>query len=183
MKYLPKENIIQAEGIRMRLAEISDAEFIVNIRTNSKLDRYISHTSSSIEDQINWIKEYKKRELEQKEFYFIFEDSNYKPWGTMSLYDLTKDSFTQGSWLCLPGNKDNIALKADLLGKEFAFEKLNYNACLFDTRKKNRRVLALNKLFCPVLIDEDDLSFFFRLDKETYYKNREKVIKLFDLRF
>ena len=182
MKKLRYNSIIQAEGIIMKLIDKSDAKFIVDLRTDRKLGKFISNTSLNIDDQINWIKEYKKREANQKEFYFIFEDSNHKLWGAVRLYNLSEDSFTLGSWICLPGNNDNIAIKAWLLGIVFGFEKLNYKTCLLDVRKKNLSVLNYIKLYFPILIKEDVLNYFFRLDKDIFYKNRERVIKLLNLK-
>ena len=75
---------ILADGIKMRLINEADAEFVVKLRTDKKLGKYISWTSNNIEDQIGWIKEYKKREAKQKEFYFIFEDNEHKPLGNNS---------------------------------------------------------------------------------------------------
>ena len=173
---------ISAEGIKMRLIEKSDSKFIIDIRTNSKLGQNISWTSSCIETQINWIEEYKKREAEQKEFYFIFEDSNGKPWGTVRLYNLTENCFTVGSWICLPHNKDKIAIKAWLLCVEFGFENLGLKVCEFDVRKKNISVLYYAYLYKPIVIKEDELNYFFTLDKEKFYKNREKIIQLLNLK-
>ena len=173
---------IQGGNVSLRLVNDSDAEFILRLRTDDKLAQNISWTSSKINKQIKWIKEYKQREKENREFYFIFEDSNYKPWGTVRLYEFTEESFTIGSWICLQGNNENIAIKAWLLSIEFAFEELNYNICKFDIRKKNKSVLYYAKLYNPTLIVEDDLNFYFRLNRDTYYKNRERVIKLLNIK-
>jgi acetyltransferase-like isoleucine patch superfamily enzyme len=173
---IKSDYIIRAEGISMRLIEESDAKFIISLRTDAKLGLYISETSSSIENQIGWIKEYKKRESNQKEFYFIFEDSNNRKWGTIRLYNLVEDSFTVGSWICLNGNKNHIAIKSFLCAIKFGFENLYYKTSLLDVRKKNLRVLYYLKLFNPVLVKEDDLNYFFRLEKNTFYNNISKII-------
>jgi hypothetical protein len=173
---------LSTEGVKLRFVEESDAKFIVDLRTDAKLGKNLSKTSSSIDDQVIWIEEYKKRESCQKEFYFIFEDSTQKPWGTVRLYNLTSESFTIGSWICLPDNKDKIAIKAWLLCVDFAFEKLNFDICLFDVRKKNVGVLYYAYLYHPTLISEDELNNFFRLDKATFYKYRGKVVKLLGLK-
>jgi len=166
----------------MRLVEKSDAKFIIDLRTDTKLGQNLSWTSSNIEKQIIWIEVYKKREADEKEYYFVFEDSNRKNWGTIRLYNFTKNSFTIGSWICLHDNKEKIAVKAWLLSVDFGFEKLNFELCMFDVRKKNLSVLYFAYLFRPVLIKEDELNYFFSLDKDTFYKNRNKVINLFNFK-
>lgn len=178
----PEEKYItQAAGVKMRLVEESDAEFIVDIRTNPKLGQNISWTSTKIQEQVNWIAEYKKRENNKLEYYFIFEDENDKPWGTVRLYGFTNDSFTVGSWICLPDNMEKIAIKAWLLCMDFGFEKLNFQKCFFDIRKKNKAVLYYAYLYHPALISEDELNYFFCLNKEIYFENRGKVIRLLNL--
>ena len=172
------KSFIEVENIILRLIEKSDAAFIIDLRTDQKLGQNISWTSSNINDQISWISKYKKREAQKKEFYFIFEDSNQKPWGTIRLYDLKENSFTIGSWICLPDNKEQLAIKAWLLSVEYGFEKLGFNKCLFDVRKKNTSVLYFAYLFHPEKINEDELNYYFSLDKDKFYKFREKVVKL-----
>lgn len=167
----------------MRMIEESDAKFIVNLRTDEKLGQYISETSSNIEDQIGWIKEYKKRERKRCEFYFLFEDTSKKKWGTIRLYNLKEDSFTVGSWICLHGNKNHIAIKSFLYAIKFGFEKLNYKTCLLDVRKKNLRVLFYLKLFKPVLIKEDDLNYFFSMEKNNFYSNINKITNILNIKF
>lgn len=173
---------IPADGILMRLVEKSDARFILDLRTDERLSQFISPTSPELEDQIKWIKEYLEREADQKEFYFIYEDSKQKPWGAIRLYNFSKNSFTIGSWVCYPGNINNIAVKAWLLAVEFGFSTLKFNTCLLDVRKKNLYVLYYLKLFNPDLIKEDDLNYFFSFDKETFLRNRTKITKLLNIK-
>lgn len=173
---------ITAEDISMRLVKESDAKFILDLRTDKRLSQYISHTSPKLENQINWIKDYLIRESDQKEFYFIYKDSSKKPWGAIRLYDFSKDSFTIGSWVCYPGNTNNIAVKAWLLAVDFGFNTLKFNTCMLDVRKKNLYVLYYLKLFSPDLIKEDELNFYFKFDKETFLKKRNKVINILNIK-
>ena len=172
---------VRADGIFMRLVEPSDAEFILGLRTDKNLSQYISPTSPELEDQVSWIAEYQKRESDNKEYYFVYKDKQLKPWGVIRLYQFSDNSFTIGSWICYPGNKEHIAVKAWLLGVEFGFEKLHFEYCLLDVRKKNLYVMYFLKFFNPELIEEDELNYFFRIDKETYFKQRIKVIKLLNI--
>lgn len=169
---------MKAQGVNLRLVEETDAGFIVKIRTDTKLGQHISSTSTEITDQVNWIKEYKKREKAGTEYYFIFEDSRQNAWGTVRLYNFSGKKFTIGSWVCLPNNKDNIAIKAWLLSVQFGFEVLNFEVLQFDIRKKNTAVLLYANMYKPRKINEDELNYFFELEKEAFYSNREKVVQL-----
>ncbi len=177
-----KENVIKADTLEMRLVQERDAEFIVAIRTDNKLGKYISHTPTDIHAQINWIRDYKKLEINNKEFYFIFKDENNTDWGTIRIYNITNDSFTLGSWICLPGNKDNIALKAWFLSIDYAFQELGKEYCFLDVRKKNRPVYYFLNLFQPTLINETHLDYYLKLKKDTYFKRREKILDLLKIK-
>ena len=174
--------VMTSDGVTLRLVEKSDSKFILDLRTDTKLGQNISRTSPKIDDQINWIEEYKKREANREEFYFIFEDSFNQPWGTVRLYNLTNDCFTVGSWICREGNKEKIAIIAWLKSVEFGFNELNYKTCLFDIRKKNTGVLYFAYLFQPKHIKENELDYYFSLDKDTFYKNLEKVKMMLNLK-
>ena len=67
---------ISKYNISLRLVDEEDADFIVSLRSDEKKSRFISYTDPNIETQKNWIREYKKRENEGKEYYFIASDVN-----------------------------------------------------------------------------------------------------------
>ena len=60
-QYLP----IEKYGCYYRLVEIKDAEFIMSLRTNEKLSRYINETNNKLKDQSDWLKDYKLREAQR----------------------------------------------------------------------------------------------------------------------
>lgn len=169
---------VKAKNISMRMISKSDAEFIVKIRTESKASRFISPTSHEVEDQIKWIDEYYKREVEEKDYYFIYEDDDKTSWGAIRLYDISDDGFVIGSWVSLPGGPGQISIKAWLLAVEFGFNSLNLENCFLDVRKKNVYVHFFLKFFSPKLIKEDELNYYYSFKKETYISGREKAIKL-----
>ena len=49
-------------GLHVRLVEIQDARFILDLRTDPRLSRYMTGTSLSVRDQEEWIARYKERE-------------------------------------------------------------------------------------------------------------------------
>ncbi len=174
--------ILQGNNINMRFVRESDAKFIVDLRTDKKLKRFISWTSSSIEKQTFWIRKYIEREKKLKEYYFIFEDAQHNPWGTIRIYNLTKSHFTIGSWVCLPGDNNKIAIKAWLIAIRFGFNNLGKERCLLDVRKKNYSVLSYIRLFQPEFIKENNFHKYFSLEKENFQENQDKVINLLNIK-
>jgi hypothetical protein len=51
---------ISSKNIILRLVEVADAEFIINLRL--KKGQFLSKTDTNIQKQVEWIMQYKKRE-------------------------------------------------------------------------------------------------------------------------
>jgi hypothetical protein len=156
-------------GLTFRLVEESDAQFILSLRTNKERARYLSATDDNLQKQTEWIKAYKQREAERKEYYVLFEDDNRQPLGVFRLYDITDENFTSGSWLIKPGCDEFVGLKSDLFIGFFANEILKLGDCFFDVRKDNKKVLRYHKMYAKV-IDEDELNVYFVMDRAAYEK-------------
>jgi hypothetical protein len=177
MKKLIK-SVYQKYGITIRLVEEADAEFIVSLRTDEKLGRYLSHTRVSVDEQRKWIKAYKIREALGEEYYFIAIGEQGERYGTTRLYNLEVDSFTTGSWLFSESAPTGMAIKTDLIGRELAFEELGYEICKFDVRRENKKVIRFHQFFMPRMIMENDLDIFYELDKASFNKFRDKLINI-----
>jgi hypothetical protein len=164
-------------NITMQLVEEQDAQFIVDLRTDER-NRHISKTDPDTSKQVEWIKRYKIREETKVEYYFIVKDSNGIPWGTTRLYNFEENKFEVGSWVFLINAPNHIAIKSDILAREIAFETLGFDICKFEVRKDNKKVLRYHHGYKPNVVAEDDLNFYFELDKLSFYKHRDKLLKL-----
>jgi len=166
---------INKYGIILRLVEEGDAEFILNLRTDSKLSKFISYTSPDIDEQIKWIRDYKSREKEGLEYYFIAVDQDGNRYGTIRLYNLDDKSFEIGSWLFSKKSPLGMAVKTHVLGYEIGFEHLKADYCRFEVRKQNTAVLKYVEFFQPKLVNDDNLNFYFILTKENFYQRKSKL--------
>lgn len=169
---------LKLKEFRMRLVEEEDADFIVSLRTDKDLAKHLHQTSPDVAAQKNWIREYKKRELQEKEFYFVAETYDGEKLGLNRLYNFTDDAFELGSWIFRRGLNENVPILADLAVRDFAFEQLKYKICRFDVRKENKSVVHYHKLFKPQLVREDELNYYFELDYPTYITSKEKILKI-----
>ena len=167
-------------NIKFRLVEESDAEFIINLRTDDTKARYISATDTDIQKQKEWIREYKKREVNKEEFYFIAIDENNTEFATYRLYNRSESSIEIGSFISIPlyGNALNV-IKVDVIMKTYVFEKLCYEYLNFEVRKKNTSVVNYHKKFQPRLTKTDNLNYYFSLEKKYFVSNKYKFEKLF----
>ncbi|MDR2121888.1 MAG: GNAT family N-acetyltransferase [Flavobacteriaceae bacterium] len=167
-------------GIVLRLAEIEDAGFILELRNDLKKSRFISVTSGDLSVQVEWLEKYKQREKRKEEFYFIALDEDGNKFATYRVYNIGPDTVEIGSWISSPSLKNPInSIKVDFLVKRFIFDTLNYKKLNFEVRKKNKSVINYHKKYNPQIIKQDDLNIYFELTKESFQETKNRFEKLF----
>lgn len=181
MKKLPSDFTYQRYGITVRFVQEGDAEFILSLRTNSKLARYIHATSMDISKQIEWTREYKKREQIGLDYYFIYSFNNQYI-GVNRIYDITADSATGGSWVCRPNTDAEVSVATLLIMRDIMFEELGLQYDKFDVRKENKQVQRIHKMMGAKIVAESDIDYFFELNREDYFINKDNIIELLNLK-
>lgn len=166
-------------GLTFRLVEEGDAQFILSLRLDQKLSRYLSPTDDNLEKQIQWIRLYKAREAEGKEYYILFEDQKGQQLGIVRLYDFTRDTFNSGSWLIKSNCDDFVAIKSDLFVSTFAIEELKFKKCFFDVRIENKKVVRYHKMF-STQISEDENTLYLMMDKEAYKRKYNYLMSIIE---
>lgn len=170
--------------VKLRLVKREDAEFIHSLRLNEEYNQYLSKMSGDVKDQESWIDEYKNREREGSEYYFMIERiDNETRIGTVRLYDFigNKESFCWGSWILDQNKTRSSAIESAMLVYEYAFKELKFASCHFDVRKKNISVIKFHKKFGAELINETELDLFFQLPKVAYdnfFAKNKKFIEM-----
>ena len=167
----------QKYGIQVRLVEESDAEFILKIRTDPKLSRFIHATDDSVEKQRDWIREYKKKEAEGKEYYFLYSKDGVA-FGVNRIYDIHSERVTLGSWVCQQGLPFELPVLSLVILYEIVLGQLLYDCIYFECRKQNKKVIKTNLLLGAEQISEDDLYYYFIMRKEKFYEKRDNILKL-----
>ncbi|GKW04580.1 MULTISPECIES: GNAT family N-acetyltransferase [Pectobacterium] len=168
---------ISSKTISLRLATTSDAEFIFQLRVNDKLNKYISLVDGDIESQKKWLTNYKIKENNNLEYYYIIMRNDSKlPIGTVRLYDFInhKESFCWGSWILNENKTRSAAIESALLVYEVGFMHLGFKKCHFDVRKNNIRVIDFHKKSGAQLVTENDIDLFFVYTHEAFLKLKEK---------
>ncbi|MEH5519919.1 GNAT family N-acetyltransferase, partial [Escherichia coli] len=163
-----KEKLI-SKTIYFRLADEHDAAFILNLRTDNAYNKYLSSTKFDLQEQKKWLSNYKKREKNKTEYYFIIHrlDNNQKI-GTVRLYDFieVKKSFCWGSWILNAGKTHSAALESALLVYHFAFVELGFEQSHFDVRKNNEKVIEFHKKMGAIEVSNNELDIFFKYTKD-----------------
>lgn len=170
-------NCIHGKHIRLRLVQLDDAAFILSLRLNDALNQYLSSVSADLDAQETWIIEYKIREKDKREFYFIIESAECEALGTVRLYDFREDSFCWGSWIIKPDAPIYAAVESMLCLYDYAFKFLNFKQSHFEVRKDNIKVNAFHRGYGAILIAEDSLNYYYHLSREKYEAMKIKYKK------
>lgn len=174
---LPEDFTLNRYGVYMRLVKVEDAEFIVKLRSNPVLGKYLHSTDDNIDQQKRWILDYKKRENAGLEYYFIFYKEDVAC-GVERIYNITLDSFTIGSWIFKKGLDPEIPILSNLLTKSLAFDLFPNKVFLFDVRKGNIKTMKYQMLFNPIKIGEDELNYYYRLPEANYRKAERRLLSI-----
>ena len=177
---MENQPIRSCKHVILTLATVHDAEFILSLRQNTALNRFVSHVSPSLYAQKKWLEEYKSRELTGDEFYFIIRGPDMKPLGTVRIYDFKNDSFCWGSWMVASDAPRKTAIESALSIYEFAFYSLGFNQCHFDVRNENIKVIKFHNMMGAQETLCTDLDTFFIYSKENYEKIKHKYRSLFE---
>lgn len=177
---LPSDFTFEKYGLSLRFVNDEDADFIIKLRTDPKLGRFINSTSNDVELQKVWIKEYKKRESENKDYYFIFFENGI-PVGLNRIYNIQDNQFTTGSWIFDPFAPDYCSIASALIVRIIAFEFLDleiersFDGCHVD----NKKVLKFNLMLGLKINGYYETPFgkfcTFDMSKEDFYQNKNKI--------
>jgi RimJ/RimL family protein N-acetyltransferase len=165
---------ITSKSILIRLVEEDDAEFILSLRLSQNLNAFLSKVNSDVNGQRLWIRDYKKDESKNRQFYFIVERLDGIPCGTVRLYDFRGDSFSWGSWI-LNGDKTRYAaIESAFLVYRFGFNILGFKKSHFEVMKGNDRVIAFHEKMGAVRVSEDVTNIYFEIHKDQVEIKRDK---------
>lgn len=161
---LLKNVIIEGKNSNLRIASENDAEFILELRLNPTLNKFIGETDPSVEKQRQWI----NRTYQNKnDFHFIIEDKNNVPWGTIAVYgiDYKKCLAEWGRWITKPNTPITVSIESAILVQYFAYKKLNLKSLHGGANNLNWQVVNFHKMYANVVsIDDTHTWFTFDID-------------------
>ena len=181
MKKLEQNFEIYRYGVYGRLVTEQDVDFILLLRTNKELTKFIHPTDKSRDKQLQWIRDYKIREQEGREYYFIFFNDGL-PVGLNRIYYRSELYATSGSWLCKPGVDYWLPIAINFVLNDIIFEILKIQLVVCDVRIDNKYVNKYHVLIGDKKIHQSDIDNFYYRTIETYIPHRNKLIKLYNLK-
>lgn len=134
--------VYKGKCVSLKPVEINDAEFIVALRTQENNAEFINKTSSSLNDQIAWMK---NESQDTSSYYFIILNSCSEPIGTISLYNVKDECGEFGRWICNGSALES--LESALLIHQFAFDTLELSEVYTRTLADNQKVVSFHRKF------------------------------------
>lgn len=183
MNKLPDNFEINRYGLHVRFVNVDDAKFILDIRTDLKNRRYIHDTDSNLQNQINYIEQYKLKERLGEEYYLLFE-YNDEPQGVYRIYNRNEDWCTTGSWVFSPCANKFSALKSLVIVHEIVFDNLGYSLVrsIDGIHKDNINVIRSSRIIGAVFdihnrVDTKGVYLTHSIKKEDFYYRRRGVLR------
>jgi RimJ/RimL family protein N-acetyltransferase len=163
MKSVIKAKKVFGKNLYLREITVDDAKFVLDLRTNPEKKLYLSGTSGRLEDQVNWIDNYKSKD---DQAYFIVCDKDGNKLGCIRMYDPIGDSYCWGSWLMINGLGPLVAIESALLMYAYGKE-LGFNEARIDVREANEYVWKFHEKFSSAaLVKQDDVDRYYVVSKD-----------------
>lgn len=134
--------LIDGDAFSLRPVMPEDSEFIVALRIDKSLSRFIHATSADPAAQRAWIERYFERE---GDYYFIIENRVTRtPEGTISIHDADPDRVTAewGRWILRPQSLASV--ESVMLVYRVAFARLGLQSIYCRTLAENKKVVSFH---------------------------------------
>ena len=163
-----KNEILRGKNINLRIATERDAAFILELRLNETLNKFIGKTDPSEEVQKKWIQKAYER---NNDFHFIIEDKNSNPFGTVALYNINFETGVAewGRWVMKPNVAVYFSVESMILILWFAFRKIGLKKLEGGANNKNVPVVNFHKMYAAVT-HVDETHTFFTFDDANFLK-------------
>jgi hypothetical protein len=161
---IKKAKKVNGAHLVLRDASVKDAEFILDLRIDPIKSRYLSTTSTKLEDQISWLKAY---QLKKDQAYFIICDKDMNRLGCVRIYGPIENSYCWGSWLMIDGLSPILLIESVVL--VYAYGKyLGFDEARISVRKENEGVWSFHEKFSSAeLVDQTEIDYFYVIRKNS----------------
>ncbi|MBR3969581.1 MAG: GNAT family N-acetyltransferase [Ruminococcus sp.] len=173
------DKVIVGHTVKLRSVEEADAQATYDMRMDSEKVKYMHKVSGTVEDQLNYIKNQRKKE---NDYLFVVTDMNDKIIGMRGIYDVKEKSAESGRTIGYGDAFQNM--EALLLGIDFAFDVLGVETVYMDAAADNSSVRGIQQQIGAVEYERkflENLGYeyvFSSLSKADYTVCREKIMKL-----
>ncbi|MCE5174420.1 MAG: GNAT family N-acetyltransferase [Bacteroidales bacterium] len=167
--------ILEGKFVNLRSVKEEDSAFILEIRNNPEISRYIPQLNVNVEQQCAWIR---KQRADNDSLYFIIEDKSKQRIGTVSVYNIIQNHAEVGRSCSIGDSIQNS--ETGILHDDFIFNVLCLDYLDVWVYKDNTHVLSLNKGFgCEwdgEALDKDGIPYLYgKITKQNYLLKSQKI--------
>ena len=170
------------KNIYLTNISIKDVGYIMKLRLNKNLAKYLNKTSRSVSYQKKWVQEYLKRNLLKKEYYFKFqikEKKNFKNIGLGRIIDLGRKNFSFGSWIIENGFSKLLSIESVMSIYKYAFEKLKYKNNKMWINKNNTKVILFHEAMEAKKEKSDKTQVYYNFSYKNYHRIKSRFAFFF----
>jgi RimJ/RimL family protein N-acetyltransferase len=133
---------VEGYAFGLRPVDLRDASFILSLRTDPELSRYINPTSDRLDDQEDWIRHYFERPNDN--YWVITRRQTGQAEGAVAIYDIdtSRRQAEWGRWVLKKGSL--AAVESALLVYRAAFRLLDLDRIYCRTVSANRSVVSFH---------------------------------------
>lgn len=166
------EKVLEGKYVNLRPVVEEDSEFILRLRNDENVSKYLPKLNVSVEQQKVWIN---KQRIDHDSYYFIFESKEGLPLGTISYYDIV-DNHGESGRVCSVGNATQN-VEALVLFYDYLFYDLKVEYVTIWVYEENKPVLSLKQSigFKWTGNDEDNSGNQYRKGIITLQQYEEKI--------
>jgi RimJ/RimL family protein N-acetyltransferase len=153
--------------VSLRSAVPADAEFILSLRLDPVLSRFLTPTNPSVDAQRAWL----AAKLDQPgDYHFLIQGIDGSPLGTVAVYDIDArpGCFEWGRWILARAAPAFAAMESAMLAYHFAFHRLGLRLAEFGVMRENTGVVQFHRRMGSTETASNELGYRFSFDPEQY---------------
>jgi len=168
---------VEGPNLTLRLIQPEDAGYVHSLRSNPAYNTHLSTVTGTVDDQRAWIEDYKSREAQGQEFYYVIERKDGTRCGLVRLYSIEAESFTWGSWILDEHKPRKAALESAVLSFGIGFDALGMHSANVDVRVANEHAAAFYRRLGMEETHRTDQDIFFNYTREQFDTDRTHHLK------
>ena len=155
-------------NLTLTLVGLEDVNYIHTVRTDQHLNKYLSQTVGTVEDQRKWVQNYKYREKAGTELYYVIKRHDGIRCGLVRLYEISAHSFAWGSWILDHNKTEKAAWESSILSLQIGFELLKLDLCKIEVRNDNHKARFIYDRLGMKIVGSNNFKLFLEYSRKDF---------------
>lgn len=163
--------------VTLQSADENDSEFIIQLRNDEKISRFLPKIPDNIDGQKKWIR---GQRASGDDYYFvIFDNVNQKRIGTLSIYAIRGNEADTGRAASYGSAIQNT--EAMLLLYDFAFMELKLQKTRVEIIRGNDNAIEFNRKlgYLPFPDGDTERMLCYTLQRDAYLKHTQRIRRFY----